>query len=260
MGLLDSRVAFVTGAASGIGEAAAKRFAQEGAKVVLSDLKEDELQRVRREIESAGGQAIALVCDINEAASVERVLAAAARQWGRLDIVYANAGIGGVWAPIEDLKPEEWNRTIGNNLGGSFLTLHFAIPHLKANGGSIIFTSSFSGNRVFAQAGAAAYSTSKAGQVALMKMAAIELARYSIRVNAICPGGVRTNIQQTVNERNTEKVAQPKFEKDSPSVALHDGIAEPADIADVSLFLASDLSRHVTGVEIYVDGGASLMR
>ena len=108
---------------------------------------------------------------------------------------------------IEELKPEEWDKTIDINLKGTYLTLHFAIPHLKqAGGGSILITSSVNGNRVFTSAGATAYSTSKAGQVAMMKMAAVELGRYNIRVNAVCPGAIHTNIDQRTEKRDTEKI------------------------------------------------------
>ncbi|HEX8341878.1 MAG TPA: SDR family NAD(P)-dependent oxidoreductase [Tepidisphaeraceae bacterium] len=260
MGMLNDKVAFVTGAASGIGESTALRFAGEGAKLVIADVKEDELRRVGHAIKQAGGEALAVTCDVSDADSVKNALAEAAAKWSRLDVVYANAGVGGVWAPIEDLQPEEWDRTIGINLRGAFLTLHFAIPHLKQSGGSIIFTSSVSGNRTFAQSGAAAYSTSKGAEVALMKMAAIELARYGIRVNAVCPGAIPTNIGQSLQSRNTEKVSLPELPHGDQNPALHGGVGEPRDVADVCLFLASDLSRHVTGVEIYVDGGESLLR
>lgn len=261
MGMLDDRVCFITGAASGIGESTARRFAREGAKVVLADLKEDGLERVRRDIGGSGGGATSLVCDVSDARSVQHALAAAMERWGRLDVVFANAGIAGVWAPLEDLQPEEWDRTIGTNLRGVFLTLHFAVPHLKATGGgSVIITSSISGNRTYAQPGAAAYSTSKAAQVALMKMAALELGRYGIRVNAVCPGTIPTNIGQNMETRNTQEVGLPEIPEGEGNPALHGGIGQPRDVADACLFLASDLSLHISGVEIYVDGGESLLR
>lgn len=261
MAMLAGKVAFITGAASGIGESTARRFAQEGAKIVLADLKAEDLQRVQRDIEASGGQATSVICDVTDAASVKSALAAAIERFGHLDVVFANAGIAGVWAPLEDLQPEEWDRTIETNLRGVFLTLHFAIPHLKiSGGGSVIITSSISGNRTYAQAGAAAYSTSKAGQVALMKMAALELARYGIRVNAVCPGTIPTNIGQNLESRNTERVELPEIRQGEGNPALHGGIGRPRDVADSCLFLASDLSMHVSGVEIYVDGGESLLR
>lgn len=137
--------------------------------------------------------------------------------------------------------------------------MHYAIPHLKkAGGGSILVTSGVNGNRTFSTAGASAYSTSKAEQVALMKMADLELGRDNIRVNAICPGAIHTNIDQRTEKRDTEEI-EIKLELPEGNPALHGGQGEPVDVADTCLFLASDLSRHVSGVEIYVDGGASLL-
>ncbi len=260
MGMLEGRAAFVTGGASGIGEAAARRFAREGARVTVADVDEESGRRVCGAIEADGGQCAFAACDVASADSVREALRTTRSQWGQLDVVFANAGIGGVWAPLEEMHPEEWEKTLRTNLEGAFLTLHFAIPHLKeAGGGSIIVTSSVSGNRTFAQPGAGAYSTSKAGLVALTKMAALELGRYGIRVNAVCPGAIPTNIQAGVKERGTEEIPMT-VEMPEGSPALHGGVGDADDVADVCLFLASDLSRHVSGVEIFVDGAASLLR
>lgn len=260
MGMLTGRVALITGAASGIGEATARRFAKQGALVAIADLDEGEGERVRREIEQGGGEAIFLRCDASESQSVEQAIGATVVRWGRLDIVFANAGIAGVWAPLEDLRPEEWDRTIETNLRSVYLTVHHALPHLRAGGGgSVIITSSISGNRTFAQPGAIAYSTSKAAQVAFMKMAALELARYNIRVNAVCPGTIHTNIGQHLHQRNVEKV-DIAIEMPEGSPALHGGLGQPGDVAEACLFLASDMSRHISGAELYIDGGESLLR
>lgn len=260
MGLLDGKVAFITGGASGIGEGAAKRFAREGAKVGLADMQTDEGERVKTEIEKDGGEALFVACDVSDPASVQQAIERTVRQFGKLDIVFANAGINGVWTPIEELQPDEWDKTLNINLKGTYLTTHFAVPHLKkAGGGSIIITSSVNGNRTFSNPGASAYSTSKAGQVAFMKMAALELGRQNIRVNAVCPGAIHTNIDERTEPRHTEQIGiKVEFPEGSP--ALHEGQGEPIDVADTCLFLASDLSRHVSGVDIYVDGGASLLR
>lgn len=262
MGMLTDKVAFVTGGASGIGRGTAKRFAQEGARVVLADLAEQQEEGLGavREIEQAGGTALFIACDVSQAASVEEALARTVQEYGALEIVFANAGINGVQAPIDELTPDEWDRTINTNLRSTFLTLHFAVPHLKrSGGGSVIITSSVNGNRTFSNPGASAYSTSKAGQVALMKMAALELGRHNIRVNAVCPGAIETNIEDRTERRDTDKIGI-KVEMPLGSPALHEGHGEPIDVADTCLFLASDLSRHVSGVDIYVDGGASLLQ
>ncbi|WP_104989525.1 SDR family NAD(P)-dependent oxidoreductase [Deinococcus sp. NW-56] len=260
MGMLDGKVAFITGAASGIGAGTARRFAQEGARVILADVQDKEGQQVLDEITGAGGQALYVHCDVSDADSVREAVEAGVQAFGRLDIVFANAGINGVWAPIDELQPEEWEKTIAINLRGTYLTVHFTVPHLKrAGGGSIIVTSSVNGNRTFSSPGASAYSTSKAGQVAFTKMIALELGRENIRCNAVCPGLIHTNIEQRTEHRDTEKLGI-EVELPEGSPALNEGEGEPVDVADTCLFLASDLSRHVSGVEIYVDGGASLLR
>lgn len=260
MGMLENKVAFITGAASGIGAGTARRFAEEGARVAIADVQAEEGERLGKEIKKAGGQAIYLECDVSDPKAVERAIAATVKEFGKLDIVFANAGINGVWTPVEELKPEEWDRTLDINLKGTFLTVHFAVPHLKRNrGGSIIITSSVNGTRTFSNPGTSAYSTSKAGQVAFMKVVALELGRHDIRCNAVCPGFIQTNIQDRTEARNTEKLGL-EVELPEGSPAVDEGRGDTREVADVCLFLASDLSRHVSGVEIYVDGGASLLR
>jgi len=162
--------------------------------------------------------------------------------------------------PIEELQPDEWDRTLDINLKGTYLTVHYAVPHLKrAGGGVIIITSSVNSTRTFSNPGASAYSASKAGQVAFMKMIALELGRHNIRCNAVCPGAIETNIGERTEQRDTEAIGI-NVELPEGSPALHEGQGEPIDVADTCLFLASDLGRHVSGVEIFVDGGALLLR
>src|SRR3712207_6012536 len=138
---LQGKVALVTGAGSGIGKAAALRLAREGARVGVLSHTEDEVRRTSAEIAAGGGAAVPLVADVAEAEPMRRAVERLVEEFGRLDIVFANAGINGVWAPIDELRPEEWDRTINTNLRGTYLTLHFAVPHLKqAGGGSVIIT------------------------------------------------------------------------------------------------------------------------
>jgi NAD(P)-dependent dehydrogenase (short-subunit alcohol dehydrogenase family) len=257
MAMLDGKVALVTGAESGIGRATAIRLAREGAMVGIADIQEGDTQKL---IERAGGKALFVECDVSNPQQVERAVQQTVERFGGLDIVVANAGINGVWAPIEELEPAEWDKTIGINLKGTYLTMHYAVPHLKRRGsGSIIIMSSVNGNRTFSNAGATAYSASKAGQVAIMKMLTLELGRHHIRVNAVCPGAIHTHIDDSTHKHDTDKIGLDLiFPKGSP--ALNEGVADPDVIADVCLFLASDLSRHVSGVELFVDGGQSLMR
>jgi NAD(P)-dependent dehydrogenase (short-subunit alcohol dehydrogenase family) len=257
MGLLAGKVALVTGGGSGIGRAAAIRFAREGAKVGVVDVSPGDTVEV---IERAGGAALFAKCDVSNAEQVRQAVEATLERFGQLDVVMANAGINGVWAPIDELEPAEWDKTINVNLKGTYLTLHFAIPYLKeAGGGSVIIVSSVNGNRTFSNAGATAYSASKAGQVAIAKMMTLELGRHHIRVNSICPGAIRTHIDQSTKKHDTDKIAiDVVFPNGSP--AVNEGQGEPEDVADVCLFLASDLSRHVSGAQVFVDGGESLMR
>jgi len=257
--MLKNKVAFITGAASGIGAGTARRFAEEGARVALADVQQAEGEQLRDELRQAGVEAIYLNCDVSDAVSVEAAIRQTIDAFGQLDIVFANAGINGVWTPIEELAPEEWAKTLNINLTGTYLTVHFAVPHLKRAGGSIIITSSVNGTRTFSNPGASAYSSSKAGQVAFMKMMALELGRHHIRCNAICPGKIKTNIDDRTEKRDTETIGiEVKLPQGNP--ALNEGKGDVTEVADVCLFLASDLGRHVSGVEIFVDGGASLLR
>jgi NAD(P)-dependent dehydrogenase (short-subunit alcohol dehydrogenase family) len=260
MGMLDNKVAFITGAASGIGAGTARRFAEEGAHVALADVQAEAGERLRSELVALGHQALYVDCDVSNPEAMQQAIDTTVAQLGRLDIVFANAGINGVWAPIDELQPDEWDRTQAINLKGTYLTVHFAVPHLKrAGGGSIIITSSVNGTRTFSNPGAHAYSTSKAGQVALMKMVALELGRHHIRCNAICPGYIHTNIQQRTEQRHTDALGM-EVELPQGNPAVDEGIGDANEVADTCVFLASDLSRHVSGVELYVDGGASLLR
>ncbi|HLL90130.1 MAG TPA: SDR family NAD(P)-dependent oxidoreductase [Tepidisphaeraceae bacterium] len=261
MALLDGKIAFITGGASGIGKGTAKRFAQEGADVAIADMQKGDGQKVADQLaRETGRRVIFFACDVSSPEQVKAAVDGTVKQLGRLDVVFANAGVNGVWAPIEELMPEEWDQTQAINLKGTYLTVHYAIPHLrKAGGGSVIITSSVNGNRTFSTAGASAYSTSKAGQVAFMKMAALELAQYDIRVNAVCPGAIHTNINDRTTRRHTDEVAiKVEFPEGSPGI--DGGQGEPDEVADACVFLAGHLSRHVSGVEMYVDGGASLLR
>jgi NAD(P)-dependent dehydrogenase (short-subunit alcohol dehydrogenase family) len=257
MAMLDGKVALVTGAESGIGRATAMRLAREGAMVGIADIQEGDTQKL---IERAGGKALFVACNVSDPGQVKAAVDKTVERFGGLDIVVANAGINGVWAPIDELEPAEWDKTLNINLKGTYLTMHFAVPHLKKRGsGSIIVMSSVNGNRTFSNAGATAYSASKAGQVAIMKMLTLELGRHNIRVNAVCPGAIHTHIDDSTHKHDTDKIGLDLiFPKGSP--ALNEGVADPDVIADVCLFLASDLSRHVSGVELFVDGGQSLMR
>ena len=257
---LHDRVALVTGAGSGIGRAAALLLAREGARVAALGRTADELNETVAAITGDGGEAVPLVADVADAAAMEEAIDRAAARWGRLDIVFANAGINGVWAPLEELRPEEWDRTIAINLRGTFLTVKYAVPFLKRQGGSVIITASVNGTRIFSNTGASAYSSSKAGQVAFAQMAALELAPQGIRVNVICPGAIETEIGDNTTQRDLERVRTP-VEYPAGDHPLRPGRpGTPEEVAQLVLFLASDASRHITGTPIWIDGAESLLR
>ena len=254
---VKGKVAFVTGAGSGIGAASAKRLAEAGARVALYSLGEDELREVA---EAIGENAIAITGDISDEAEVKAAYEQVEATWGRLDIVFANAGINGVWAPLEELKLEEWEKTLKVNLTGTFLTLKHAVPLLKKRGGSVIITASVNGTRIFSNTGATAYSSTKAGQLAFMQMTALELAEHRVRVNAICPGAIDTNISESTEQRNVDKVKEP-VEYPAGRIPLTDGeLGSSEQVADLVLFLASDMSSHITGTPIWIDGAESLLQ
>ena len=169
---MDDMVAFITGGGSGIGEAAAKLSARRGARVALAGRTPDQLAKVAEAIGGAGGTAITVTCDVSDEDSVRSAIATTVETWGRLDVVVANAGVNGTWAGIEELAVEEFRSTLDINLVGTFTTIKYAVPHLRRRGGSVILTSSVNGTRIFSNSGASAYSSSKAGQVALAKMLA----------------------------------------------------------------------------------------
>lgn len=258
---LSNKAALVTGAGSGLGKATALRLAKAGAKVAVLSRTKEEIDKVAKEIEAAGGTAISIPGDTSSDADMKKAIETVVEKFGSLDIVVANAGINGVWAPIEDITPEEWDKTITVNLRGTYLTIHHAVPKLEAaGGGAIVIISSINGTRTFTTPGASAYSATKAAQVAMAQQLALELGPRKIRVNAICPGAIESEIDDNTEQRGTEKTEIPVvFPKgDIPITNGKPGKAE--DVAEAVLFLVSDASRHITGSPLWIDGGQSLLR
>lgn len=261
MSILAGKVALVTGAGSGIGKAAALALGREGASVVVMSRTKEEIDKTAAEIEKAGGKALAVAADTTDDAAMKGLVAQTVEKFGRLDIVVANAGINGVWAPIDELEPDEWDKTITVNLRGTYLTIHHAVPELeKDGGGAIVIVSSINGTRAFGTPGATAYSATKAAQVAMAQQLALELGQRNIRVNAVCPGAIESEISDNTEQRNKEKSEVPvEFpEGDIPITGGKPGKAE--DVADLILFLSSDASRHITGTPVWIDGGQGLLR
>lgn len=260
--LFTGKVALVTGAGSGIGKAAALLLAERGAQVALLGRTKAKLAETAAAIAQNQGQnkALVLEADITNYGAMETAVAQIIDTWGRLDILFANAGINGVWAPIEKLDPDEWEKTMQVNLNGTFFTLKTAVPQLKKRGGSIIITASVNGTRMFTNSGATAYATTKAGQVALAKMLALELAKHRIRVNVICPGSIDTNIEASTDRQDLEEAREPVIYPEG-YIPLTDGTPGTAeDVAELVAFLASDAAKHISGTEMWIDGAESLLR
>jgi NAD(P)-dependent dehydrogenase (short-subunit alcohol dehydrogenase family) len=257
---LSGRVALVTGAGSGIGKGAATWLARAGAKLGLVGRTHDDLRQEKERIEREGGEAEIALADIAFPEQVKQATDQIVSRWGRLDIVFANAGINGVWAPIEELADEEFENTLRINLFGTFYTIKYAVPHLKKHGGSVIVTSSVNGSRIFSNTGATAYSSSKAGQIAMAKMLALELGPSKVRVNVICPGAIHTHIEETTEHRDLDKVKIPVEFPEGEIPLTHGKPGNIDEVGQLVLFLASDASKHISGTEIFIDGAQSLLQ
>jgi len=256
---LSGKVIFITGGSSGIGQAAAMTFARAGANVAICGRNEKDLDQALKELDSSD-EVLKLPVDISDEKQVRTGMEQIIRRWGRLDFVFANAGINGVWAPIDELTAEEWDQTINVDLRGTFLTIKYGVPHLKRQGGGIVITSSVNGTRMFSNTGSTAYASTKAAQVALGKMLAGELAKYQVRVNIICPGWIETDIEESTRKRN---VAQFERRVEFPEGVVpltHGKPGTPQEVADLVLFLCSASARHITGTEIWIDGAQSLLQ
>ena len=244
MGLLDGHAAVVTGGGSGIGRATCRRMAQQGARVAVLDVDAESAEAVAREIDG-----FASAVDVGHPDSLRAEVDAAARALGGLSIMYNNAGTA-AFNRLHELDPAEWERVLRVNLTGVWAGIRAAVPHILARGGgSIVSTASISGTRP--AAGEGPYAASKAAVAALTASAALEYAP-SVRVNAVSPGMIRTAMTAPWFEFMPDQVE--RFEKGTPVGR----IGEPEDVADVVVFLCSDLARFVTGQNIVVDGGLTL--
>jgi len=251
MGVLDGKVAIITGAATGIGRAAALLFAREGARVVLADSRGDELARTVTDVLQAGGRASAVTADLARPEDCAAVVAAAGDS-GRVDIVFNNAGVGTmvVGGTVETISLDKWDLALDVNVRAMYLVSRAALPALRrAGGGSIINTSSVSAFRGSTGRPSHAYAASKGAVLALTRAMAASYGRDRVRVNAICPGTIRTRLTADIIERAEREAAEGR------QIPLG-RVGEPEDIARCALFLASDSSSWISGTEIVVDGGA----
>lgn len=249
---LAGKVAIITGAGSGIGRAAALRFAAEGASLVLGD-KTDAVADTVQSVTKAGGDAIGLQIDAGVESDVAQLVATALSRFGRLDVAFANAGISGGLAGIFDATPENWAEVLRVNLIGPWLMIKHAgrVMVDAGRGGSIICTASVAGLR--SGAGGPAYSASKAGVINLVMVSAQQLCESNVRVNAICPGLTETGMTRPTFDYAREKGVQGKLGRLNPLRRA----AQPEELAQVALFLASEQSSYVNGQAITVDGGLS---
>jgi NAD(P)-dependent dehydrogenase (short-subunit alcohol dehydrogenase family) len=256
---LKDKVAVVTGAASGIGLGTVELFVAEGAKVIAADVQDDKGVALERRF---NGQVKYVHCDVTREEDIAATMAAAKAHFGALDILFNNAGAGGAPNTIEDMTGEAWDRTMGLLLRSVALGMRYAIPFMKERGGgSIINTASVAALQ--AGMGPIAYSTAKAGVVHLTTVAAAQLGRAKIRVNAICPGFIRTDIfgagmrAAGMNDEMVKMVTKGMFDAQSDAQPIPKA-GLPEDIANMCLFFASDESRFVTGTHIQVDGGITV--
>jgi len=256
MGLLDGKVAIITGASKGIGRALSLRFAREGAAVVCAARSADLVKDTAAQVKGAGGRAIAVVCDASQEDDVRRLVAAGVKEFGRIDTLVNNAGDGGVTKPVQDYSMEDWRYTIDSCLTSSYLCTRFVVPEMiKAGGGAIVNISSMAGRRGLAYR--IGYCSAKAGQVGMTYGMALELAPHNIRVNCVAPGAVEGDRidsviagQARVRGISVEQMRAAMIER----LPLKRMVTAD-DIVEATVFFCSDMARSVSGQVLAVNAG-----
>lgn len=250
-GQFAGRVAFITGAGSGIGRATALAFAAQGAAVTASDNAQKDLHETARLIEAQGGQIQPVVCDVTRSDDVAAAVAAAVRQFGRLDFAFNNAGIEQPPAPLHEIDDQQWDRIIDINLRGVFYGMKHEVAAMLATGGGAIVNTS-SGAGVIGIAGQSAYAASKHAVIGLTKAAALDYAAAGIRVNAVCPGIIETPMMDRFSG-GTEEGRQRVIDQEPVG-----RMGRPEEIASAVLWLCSDLGAFTVGHALVVDGGQTV--
>lgn len=247
-GKLDGKVAIVTAGGSGIGAATVRRFVREGATVVIADLSGSRAEQVRSEVVSNGGRAAALKMDVADPQAIEATIKLALDSFGRLDVLFNNAGMAEV-SLIHETSLESWERVIAVTLTGTFLGLKYAIPIMRRQGGgAIINTASISG--IHGDYGMGSYNAAKAAVINLTRTAALENAKHGIRINCVCPGAINTRVAQILGKDRADE-----FRRVMGSAHPIGRMGEPEEIANTVTFLASDEASFITGASFVVDGG-----
>ena len=242
------RVVFVTGAASGIGRAAALAFAAEGAHVAILDRSADALEEVKSAVESGGGEVLTVVCDVSSPDQVEDAVEQVVHRFGRLHVALNNAGVENKAAPVHEIDLAEWDRILNINLRGTFVCMKHELAQMVKQGGGVIVNTS-SGAGIRGVAGGAAYAASKHAIIGLTRSAALDYAKQNIRVNAVLPGNIETPMMDRFTGGDIQKAI------DLEPVGR---LGKPEEIAEAVLWMASDLGGFVTGAATVIDGGWSL--